>query len=155
MQFDKERGVWVRTGKHSGSPFIERIVEHSKASLLQDARALQSRFYCLYPSVLASMKSGSRLGTHEQLQVYSAMAFSSEMNETWKLIECEDKGGLVVWSATTLRNLERSFSKTPALGEKKRSMISYLFEVGYQLALAPGDDVSDGPGFEPFMITRK
>jgi hypothetical protein len=155
MHFDPERCVWVRTGKKTGTPFVERLKEHAKASLLTDTKNLESRFYCMYPSACASVKSGSRLGTHEQLRAYSAMGYSSGMNETWKLLEREGERSLFRWSARTLRNLGRSFGKMPTLGEKKRNMISYLFEVCYQLALAPICDVSDGPSFEVFMITRK
>ena len=35
--------------------------------------------------------------------------------------------------------------------EKFRTILAYQFEIGYDLAIASGDNVSESPGFESFI----
>jgi hypothetical protein len=147
---DPQQGVWIRSGKNTGRPFEERLQEHKRASQLKDDISLTSNFYRSYPSTTAQ-KMPQRLGTHKQLCAYSALAYSCAYDHPGRnlLTETDKEGGtLFCWSTETIFRVHKLSFRNSSQKMKQLHMVSYLFELCYDLALSRHFNVSENPGFE-------
>ncbi len=60
-----------------------------------------------------------------------------------------DGSGIFAWSTEMLDQIGTvNFANAKDLKAKQLHMVGYLCELVHDLALAPGDDVSQSPGFE-------
>ena len=65
------------------------------------------------------------------------------------IMVCPWAGGVLNWTDASLRFTDKvNFPGGHSLPEKQLRMVSYLFELGYELCLAPAYNVSESPGFE-------
>jgi hypothetical protein len=58
--------------------------------------------------------------------------------------------GILRWDAKVIVEL-RKRSRGGEFQEKQLHLVGYLFELCYDLALSPNDNVSQNPGFETFI----
>lgn len=99
--------------------------------------------------------SPRRRGYFEHLRQYVALAFDPK-NEAVRTTMVErynnSQGGLFSFSDDEIKkinNVKKNSRHT--FVEKRIDMISYLFELGYDLCLSPLDCVSQNPGFESVL----
>ena len=150
LYWDKERKVFIRSGKATRD-FEHRHKEHKAGSLLKNSRDLQSKFYASYPSAAVIDKVDEPLGVFESLTMYCGIGFEmGNSNSTDKI--CQEKGGYLHWSKEILDYLSKKRSLNAAqLKTVKVEMVSYLFELCYDLCLGKQDNISSSPGFEKFL----
>ncbi len=78
--------------------------------------------------------------------MYCALAMDTP---GWDLLCSPEATGVLVWSKTALDHLsDVNFPGCASLTDKRRVMASYLFELVYELCIAPDHNVSQSPGFE-------
>jgi hypothetical protein len=152
LYYDTINDVWIRSGSATaagdgtgkGGGIGKRLKQHlarAKADINED----ESRFYALYPSKMSSRSNSTlKRGTFESLQAYVGVCFTYE-----NIPGCfSGKHGLLEHTAEE----EEWISNINFLGksgeQKYMQMAAYLFELGYDLALAKIDNVSESPGFE-------
>jgi hypothetical protein len=148
LYFDTEAAMWIRSGKVAGRTFGKRHIEHRKSSQLKCEQSPQSDFYTSYPSKTATAASaGKRRGFFDDLTMYCGLAFSSRHPDLHYLQD--NKDGIFLWDNKDCLNWMNKGSPSPsALNDKKLHMVAYLCELGYDLMLAPGANISKSPGFE-------
>ena len=111
-----------------------------------------SRFYKVYPSRNTERAKVSRVcrGFWENLGIFGAIAIDQNDHEKREIITTDyEKGGLFVYNkyeANKINNLKCRSHKSEQ--EKRIEVISYLFELAYDLAISYHDNVSESPGFE-------
>jgi hypothetical protein len=89
-------------------------------------------------------------GYFEDLKLYVGLGFLQKQPEHNKLVMKE--GGLLSWEGAILSKLEKaSLSKCNALKDKQLHAVGYLFELCYDLAILPSQNVSQNPGFESLL----
>lgn len=152
--FDINRGCFVRSGKVTRRGFDARGSEHEKGA---KALTASSHFYGVYPSRFSS-RAGSRekQGFFESLQQVilvgfdptsaGAQSFDKDVAEGGILLLDEDDKASILASMNTA---EGRANPTPI--QKFHDVISYQFEFGYDLAIAPELNVSRSPGFESIL----
>jgi hypothetical protein len=153
LYFNINTGQWIRSGKVVRRGFVVRHDEHYKSSQQDDPKL---NFYLMYPSK-DGKRSGRRgkLGYFEHLRQLVAAGF----DPTTDLAKCMDKdyqdGGLLMLSCDDKGRIESSLKsslkKELTKIEKYQEYIAYLFELGYDLAINPDNNVSRSPGFESFL----
>ena len=135
--YDKIRGCFVRSGKVIGRSPVARYVEH-KAASETDA----TLFYASYPGRKAP-RSALAKGYFEHLSLHAGLVFKIGDEEAkTALCSADDKKGLLYWSPTVMSKVTK---------DKQLHMVGYLFEMLYDLMIAPNANVSQSPGFESFL----
>ena len=124
---------------------MERLTEHEKGAKLLDETSLQSKFYRSYPSKDVQIDvSKCRLGDFEDLVAYCGIGFDGSNSESVeKLLDLFDWGDARMQQHLS-RLKWRNFPET----KKKMCMLAYLFELVYDLCVAPSHNISRSPGFE-------
>ena len=147
LYYDRAGGKFVRSGKVNGEnrSFLARHKEHIKAA---KARERASKFYNSYPSRTAPEPQRMlQCGDFEDLTQYCALGFSRTQNI--EVLLQTDGAGIFVWSKEMLERIGAvNFSNAKDLQAKQLHMVGNLCELVYDLALSPGDNVSQSPGFE-------
>jgi hypothetical protein len=102
--------------------------------------------------VPAPLLSPQKRGHFEDLQQYCGLGFSR--SENIEALHQTDGSGIFVWSKEMIERIGAvKFANANDLKAKQFHMVGYLRELVYDLALAPGDNVSQLPGFEiPFCV---
>ncbi|EJK44138.1 hypothetical protein THAOC_37350, partial [Thalassiosira oceanica] len=152
--YDNNRGCFVRSGKVTRRGFDDRGSEHEKGA---KAVAASSHFYDVYPSK-SSSRAGSRekQGYFESLRQVILMGFdpNSEGARSFDkdvadggilLLDNDDKASILA----SMNTAEGRANLTPI--QKFHDIISYQFEFGYDLAIAPELNVTRSPGFESVL----
>ena len=86
-------------------------------------------------------------GDFEDLQQYCGLGFSRK--EKLEALHQTDGSGIFVWSKEMLERIGVvNFPNAKDLKAKQLHMVGYLCELIYDLALTPGNNVSQSPGFE-------
>lgn len=151
LYFDTNNRTYIRSGKVTGRSFAKRHSEHCKGAKLTTTDSQSSRFYSRYPSNEAELTTeGSRKGRFENLQQLVACGFDCELTDDIKKLLTTDvsSGGIFHWK-DFIDNIDGvKFQGKPSLVDKQISMIGYMFELGYDLCLSLGDNVSSNPGLE-------
>jgi hypothetical protein len=113
----------------------------TKADINED----ESRFYALYPSKMSSRSTSAlKRGTFESLDAYVGVCFTYE-----NIPGCfSGKHGLLEHTAEEEEWISNINFQGKSGEQKYMQMAAYLFELGYDLALAKVDNVSQSPGFE-------
>jgi hypothetical protein len=147
LYHDTASGSFVRSGKVNGEnrSFLARDKEHLKSA---KSKELPLKFNKAYPSRSAPEPQPTlQLGYFEDLQQYCGLGFSR--SESIEALHRTDGSGIFVWSAEMLERIGAvNFQNAKDLKAKQLHMVGYLCELVYDLALAPGDNVSQSPGFE-------
>lgn len=137
------RTMWVRCFGPSG---------HLECAKVPDLRRMDSNFYRSYPSKEApTLTGGTRRGYFEQLQLYCALGFDRSNTESLKpLVETHEAAkSIFLWEPDTIERLEKlNMAGATTLQDRQLSTVGYLVETAFELALAPGDNVSQSQGYE-------
>ena len=84
----------------------------------------------------------------EDLVQYNGMAFDRDKN-TAGLTSSIEGSNILHWSKNVLEGVERmNEGGCNTLREKQLVIVSYFFELCYEMCLSPEDDISENPGFE-------
>ena len=87
-----------------------------------------------------------RRGYFESLTMYAAAVFNRSSCDT---ILRPGSTGLLVWSQDSIHATEKvSFPGCEGLPDKQLRVVCCLFELLYELCIAPANDKSESPGFE-------
>lgn len=105
------------------------------------------QFYWRYPS-RGFGKKDIRWGDFENLVQYVAMGFSLENVDHLT----KEADGIFVWSDRTMKMLEKTKMNGASIKTKKLVLIAYLFEIYYDLLLAPSANVSRSAGLESDLL---
>ena len=147
LYHDTAGGKFVRSGKVNGEnrSFAARHKEHSKAAKSKD---LASKFCGACPSQTAPERQPMlQCGDFEDLRQCRALGFSRK--ENLEALLQTDGSGTFVWTPEMLERIDAvNFQNSKDLEAKQLHMVGCLSELVYDLALAPGDNVSQSPGFE-------
>jgi hypothetical protein len=147
LYYDTASGKFVRSGKVNGEnrSFLDRHKEHFKAA---KSKELPSKFYKAYPSRTAPEPQPIlQCGEFEDLKQYCGLGFSRK--ENIEALHQTDGSGLFAWSPEMLERIGTvNFANAKDIKAKQLHMVGYLCELVYDLALTPGDNVSQSPGFE-------
>jgi hypothetical protein len=140
-------GSFVWSGKVNGEnrSFTARHNERLKAA---KSKELPSKFCKANPS-LAAPETQQTLPRRnfEDLKQRCGLGFSR--NENLEALHQTDGSGMFVWSKEALERIEAiTFSGAKDLKAKQLHMAGCLCELVCDLDLAPGNNVSQSPGFE-------
>ena len=96
-------------------------------------------------------KVNEPLGVFESLEMYCGLEIDVNNSTVIDLI-CKEDGGYLHWSKEIVRFLSKGGRlRGYRLKSEKVEMLSYLFELGYDLCLGKHDNVSSSPGFDKFL----
>ena len=122
--------------------------EHFEAAVkYEPGSADASEFYIRYPSKSNQKKINLLRSEHfEDFVQYVGLAFDHN-SDTSALTATT--GGLFNWSNETVRGTDAmNVSSCKTLRERQLVLISYLFELIYDVYISPQTNVSRDPGFE-------
>ena len=146
---DFNRGVFIRSGKVVRHGFQARHDEHLAASKEEKS---SSHFYFMYPSWEGKGKEKrDKLGCFEHLTQIIAVGFDPLSKPAAQVDKNYEEGGLLIMSKDDERRIKSCLKKELAVVQKFQKVNSYLFELGYDLALSPENNVSCSPGFESIL----
>ena len=91
-----------------------------------------------------NIREGFRQGYFKNLLLCSALAF--ERDNVTHLVDTS-VDGIFEWDVTTMNAINK-WNVTGTTKEKQLILVSYLFELVYDLMIAPGNNVSVNGGFE-------
>jgi hypothetical protein len=153
IHYDRKNGTWIQSGSATveGGGIGKRLNENlhqAKAGINQDG----SCFYASYPSKSSARATcNQKQGYFESLEAYVGVTFARE--DVPRCFSSSD--GLLEHKKEEAEWINK-LNFTGKSGEQKyKQMADYLFELGYDLALAPLDNVSQSPGFEGCGLRRK
>ena len=128
--------------------FAGRGAEHKAAASKSRAG---SRFYELYPSKTSkrATRRGIR-GHHEDLLFVIGAGFDPSSEVAASLSKSWQDGGLLILNESEKEKIGSAMKKASEV-QKFHHILAYTLELGYDLALAPGLNVSESPGFEAFL----
>ena len=154
----KEECEWVRAGKAAGTDtstppadFINRNGQHLTAALRSEVTAEKS-FYTYFPSMRNPHNiDGIRRGYFEDLEQYSLLAFDRN-GHVDELIKVE--GGIFDWGDDIQKISSLSFYGSKTLREKQLVVISYFYEMCFDICIAPDSNVSQSTGWEAVGLRK-
>ena len=147
--------VFVTSGRVGGLGFVEGGYDHVKGSKEKRSSAM---FYILYPSKELSRSNSKRKGDCKLLIQVVAAGCDPKSEHVENLDKYYNNGGVIILSKEEERLIKSSMKNLKCLSKVKfKHMLAYLMEMGYKLALAPGDVASANPGFESVLgfLTRQ
>eukprot|EP00978_Attheya_sp_CCMP212_P020206 scaffold57540_cov75-Attheya_sp.AAC.2 len=130
LYFDRNRSVWVRSGKVTGRSFTTRHDEHKKAS------------------------KNEHEGWFENLDQNVAVGIDRTVNGVIRLLTADrdTEQGFLCFENEFKNKIEKvSFNGTKSIQDKQMHMVAYLFELAYDIALGSANNASTSPGFETPM----
>ena len=111
----------------------------------------QSKFYSRYPSLESRLpESCSRKGAFEQLFPFIACGFNPSNKNI--LTKDVDEGGVLFLSKLDKEKIHNVNFRGRTPDEKILDMIPYQFEIAYDLAIFPMDNVSESADFESCLL---
>ena len=151
LYFDLNNGEWIRSGKAISSNFGGRHDEHKKEARLKTASSEKSKFYNSYPSQEAPIHdSRAQRSSFENLQQFVAIGYDKLFIR--KLLLDVYEGGIFhLDRETNNKNNNINFKGNKRLQEKQLNMLGYLWELTYDLCIAPASDISGNSGFEVLL----
>mmetsp|Transcript_16663 Transcript_16663/g.27714 ORF Transcript_16663/g.27714 Transcript_16663/m.27714 type:complete len:142 (+) Transcript_16663:391-816(+) len=124
---------------------LDMLSTFARASL----ECMKSTFYSKCPKRSGGHGNNKlRNAYFDELVQYVAMGFNKE-NGVENIAKEED--GIFVWSVRTLKMLERTKMNGYSTESKKLVLVAYLFELYYDLLIAPSFNVSESAGLERFI----
>ena len=149
LYYDTNDEIWVRSGKVSHRDFSIRHNEHQKSAASLEAK---SRFYCRYPTKIASTYYHGKKGIFENLSQHVGFGFKIDDATVDKIITTsfeESINGIFFFDEADINKIGKiKFRGYTELKKKQIIMITYLAELAYDIAISARDNVSDSPGFE-------
>jgi hypothetical protein len=151
---DKQLKQPIRSGKKTSfsatvEGFSARMEDHKKGC---GAESPKSNFYKLYPSESSGRwNNTSKQGRYEDLEHLIAVSYDPKGDAAQKVDRDYRGGGVMILSTQDMQRVKSSMPKQPWTDvEKFQLLMSYLFELAYDVAIAPGFNVSESLGFENF-----
>ena len=115
-------------------------------------RNASSNFYFLYPSQeVANQNIRRKQGVFQTLRQYIAAGFDPTSTAALNLDKGYDKGGILMLNNDDINHIQLSMKQQPQCLLKFHAYFTYLFEVGYDIAIQPSINVSSNPGFESYI----
>lgn len=146
LHFDTNNDSWIRSGSAAGKGGFGKRLDTHRSKAESNRNDDNSRFYHCYPSRKSSRsKNKSKDGVFEQLTPYVGAGFSDSL-QPGTLSQKEN--GIFSYTNEEIEWISALNFRGKSGEQKYMQMVAYLFELGYDLALAPRDNVSDSPGFE-------
>ncbi len=145
LHYNQNKVIWIQSGSATGKDgFCKHLKTHQERAL-SDRNNDDSHFYHYFPFKSSEhAKSYSKEGYFEYLTAYVGVGFSAECPPG-----CFSKsGGLLMYTKEEEKWIRDLNFRGKTGNHKNMQMAAYLFELGYELALARKDNVSDSPGFE-------
>ena len=145
LHYNQKEYIWFISGCSTGEGGFGNCLKTHLERALSDRNNDDSHFYHSFPSKLSERANYfSKEGYFEYLTAYGGVGFSVECP-----LGCfSTSGGLLMF----IKEEDQWISNLNFWGKtgnhKNMQMAVYLFELGYKLALARKDNVSDSPGFE-------
>jgi hypothetical protein len=150
LYYDNNHGRFIRSGKVCGRGFGARHAEHLREAGRETNP--KSNFYVWYPTKdnVRSL-SKSKRGVFESLTQYIAGGFDPNCTSVASVDKNYVDGGVMILEECDKLKIRSSMRQNPDLMIKFRSFLAYQLELGYDLAIAPSDNVSGSFGFESFV----
>ena len=152
LYFDRNNKEWIRSGKVTSRSFLDRHREHEKRATATMVVKSVSRFYKLYlgRDTEQAKRSKVRRGLWENLALFCAVAIDRNDEEKRDIITMDyERGGLFVYNDNEMKRIKNMNSRSNKSEQEKRvELISYLFELAYDLAISDQHNVSESAGFE-------
>jgi hypothetical protein len=142
---NRNKDAWIRSGSATREGGIGKRLHTHMEQARCDRNNDDSWFYHSFPSkTSARSTSTAKEGYYEHLTAYIGVGFMAEYP-----LGCFTKsGGLLIFMEEEEKWISALIFRGK-MGERKyMQMAAYLFELGYELALACRDNVSNSPGFE-------
>ena len=147
LYYDVELLTWIRSGKVAGETvnYHTRHKQHGKASA-----TATSNFYRRYPSIKVppAQRHSGRRGFFQHLGHFVGLGFDRSDAAVVARICATGDNSLFHWPASVLAHIRRD-GETQQQSQLK--CVSYLWELVFDLCLSPQDNMSDSPGFEPYL----
>jgi hypothetical protein len=159
LYWDNTGKFFIRSGKvtggkkgtHKGRTFEVRHKEHKKGSTLTTFQHRQSQFYSKYPSCANNKANLNILGHFENLTQYCAFPIDRSKQNLIKKI-CNPNGQFLEWPTNVLQIISKDGQvKGNEFVDIQLDLVSYLFELCYDLCLSRHNNISQSPGFEKFI----
>jgi len=90
-------------------------------------------------------------GRFHNLTQYVGLGFDPSNSAAASTIGETGADSIFVWPSEMVEQLNKDEWRGIAMGQKKLNMVSYLWEMFYNLALDPVNDVSQAPGVEIYL----
>ena len=119
--------------------------------MLTSASSQKSKFYNSYPSWYANLADQSvRKGEFEKLQILVGVGYNKLLKGK---LTCDiAMGGIFHLNNETNKMIDGvNFRGTVRLQAKQLHMLGYLWELAYDLCIAPGSNILGNPGFETVL----
>ena len=146
LYYDRNNECWIRSGKVVGRSFADRDEEHRRmATKSSDS----SKFYLRYPSKNSTRQSQGRNGYFENLSQMIACGF--KYGDSGVIDVCREDvgdGGILCLSRADKDHIIGVNFRGRSADQKFLEMVSYQFELVYDLCIGRLDNVSGNPGFE-------
>ena len=113
----------------------------------------KSKLYREYPSktaVGAQTKDSARRGYFENLQQFVGIGIDKNCEESRCLTKDVEDGGVFCFDKDALEHMDKLNYRSGrvSLKDKQKDMLGYLWELAYDLCLAPDNNISESPGLE-------
>ncbi len=149
LYYDGNKESFIHSGKVTRRGFTVWGKEH-----FDESKKVKSstHFYVLYPSNSCprANKRGTR-GTFENLQMIVGAGWDPTSDCAKMLDRSWENGGLLIFNVRESLQIRSSMGKSMTEVEKFHDMCAYQFEMGYDLAISPGCNVSRSPGIESML----
>jgi hypothetical protein len=148
--YDVMNGCFVRSGtvvRSSDRTIAKQYAEHKK-NAKDDTTG--NNFYSLYPSKdRQNDQDKTRRGYFEDLVIHCGLCFSRDDSMGVDMLCSPDTDlGIFSWNQVTIDSIMTTNFPQPTLRERQLIMLGYLFEMAYDLLIAPSHNVSHSAGFE-------
>lgn len=149
LYFDSNKGCFIRSGKVTRRGFIARGKEHFEGAKKVTASL---HFYDMYPSSTCTraLNWGTK-GTFESLQQVIGAGWVPTSDAAKLLDRSWKDGGLMIFNEKESKQVRGSMEKGVMDMQKFQELCAYQFEMGYDLCISPGCNVSNSPGFESVL----
>ncbi len=149
LYYDVNREVFVRSGKVVRRGFQARHDKHYAGSKEEKS---YRHFYFMHPSNQGKRQAKrDKLGCFEHLTQVMAVVLDPAAEPAMHVTKDCNKGELLILSRDDERRIKSALKKDLTPVQKFQEVITYLFELGYDLALSPENNVSRSWGFESIL----
>jgi hypothetical protein len=169
LYYDTVHGEWIRSGKvagtrHDSKGMMDRHEEHKASAARNDD---SSSLYVKYPAKSSRIATTVRNNNvrpypwrayFEDLEIFCGIGFIRSDIVEQRLTadnnnDSDSPKGIFVWDKTCIESLKKCEKDgVTTLEDKQLHMVAYVLELGYELMLSAGMDVSTMPGFERFGL---
>jgi len=144
-----------RSGKvvrKTGGGVLARDAEHRNKALLRTPSDLKSSFYLAYPQrTSTNVVAEAQIGWWDDLELCAGLLFDrADTAAVRALCDTNASRGLLSWRPIHMNRIRAVKFRGGGVNDqdKQLHMVGYLFELIFDLMIAPKDNLSESPGFE-------